>query len=144
MSLRVATLLLLPSIALPFLVMRAALGQTSGLEHECETRRAAGSWEQAGRARFVPQQTDPHFHARSASLTRQLSCGFRGARLLRATETFYPAGTRGRRPEHEGHDCRLSRHALFQAAGESRLPVTLILISFLETPQSMSSRAERA
>jgi hypothetical protein len=37
----------------------------------------------------VAEPSDPHFRARSASLTRRLSCGFRGSRLLHASETFY-------------------------------------------------------
>src|SRR4051812_22626945 len=69
--------------------VRAAAAQNSSLEHECATRRAMGSQEMTGAARFIAQPGDPHFAARSATFTRHLSCGFRAARLLRARETFY-------------------------------------------------------
>lgn len=74
--------------ALVFLLGRSAAAQ-SALERECIANRATPVQERVGRARFVMDHPEPQFSVRSATLTRSLTCSFRGSRLLHASEAWY-------------------------------------------------------
>jgi hypothetical protein len=61
----------------------------TSLGRECITHRASGSRGTMGRARFAMERADNRFRPRSAALTRRVVCGFRGGKLVSATEQFY-------------------------------------------------------
>lgn len=61
----------------------------SSLSRECLTRRTSGSSGKVGEAKFASERVDNRFRPRSAALTRRVVCGFRGGKLVSATEQFY-------------------------------------------------------
>lgn len=64
------------------------VGPESSPGRECLAHRRAGSSARPGEARFAMDRDDGRFRVRSAALTRRLMCGFRGGRLVSATERF--------------------------------------------------------